>query len=117
MLLIFNILTSSQYVFFQILIVSCIGSLLGEFKVTTLSIIDIKIKLFILNWFMSWFAGMIIGLLLNGTISKQNSSITIAGAGLSSFIGHKKALGIAENIFNNIITIPKKEEEKNKKFK
>lgn len=104
-----TILDLMNYSVVQIVLVACIGALLGEMKKEVDDEESAHLGKFIVSWLSSGFGGVMVGLLLQGTIAKDNLYIVLGSSGVAGYAGQKQSLGFALSILSKIAG---KEEEK-----
>lgn len=95
----------------QIILVAYIGALFGEMKKEVDDDEAIHFGKFLISWMSSGFGGVMVGLLLRGTISKDNVYVVLGGAGLAGYAGQQKSIGLATRLLTMFIH---NEEKKNK---
>jgi hypothetical protein len=87
----------------QIILVAYVGALLGEMKKEIDDEDSIVLSKFVIAWMSSGFGGVMIGLILQGTVAKDNNYIVLSGSGIAGYVGQKKSIGIAAKFLNGII--------------
>jgi hypothetical protein len=87
----------------QIILVAYIGALLGEMKKEIDDEESIVLSKFVITWMSSGFGGVMIGLILQGTVAKDNNYIVLGGSGIAGYAGQQKSIGIATKFLNSII--------------
>lgn len=87
----------------QIILIAYIGALFGEMKKEVDDHEEVVFSKFIVSWLASGFGGVMVGLMLRGTISKENVYITLGGAGVAGYAGQQKSIGIATRILTMLL--------------
>lgn len=87
----------------QIILVAYIGALLGEMKKEIDDEESIVLSKFVITWMSSGFGGVMIGLILQGTVAKDNTYIVLGGSGIAGYAGQQKSIGIATKFLNSIL--------------
>lgn len=98
MSLFIRILLSTQVSLIQILIAAYVGALIGEVQKEINDDEEIKFLEFFVSWFSSGFVGTMVGMILQGTVAKDNVYLVAGGTGVAGIIGRKKALILAQKI-------------------
>jgi hypothetical protein len=84
----------------QIILVAYIGALLGEVKKEVDDDDAVNIGKFLITWLCSGFGGVMVGLLLQGTVAKDNNYVVLGASGIAGFAGQQKSIGIATKLIN-----------------
>jgi hypothetical protein len=87
----------------QIILVAYIGALLGEMKKEIDDEESIVLSKFVITWMSSGFGGVMIGLILQGTVAKDNNYIVLGGSGIAGYAGQQKSIGIATKFLSTMI--------------
>lgn len=92
-----------QYQVVQIILVAYIGALLGEMKKEIDDEEALQLSRFVITWMGSGFGGVMIGLILQGTVGKDNHYVVLGGSGIAGYAGYKKSLKIATKVIDKLI--------------
>lgn len=106
-----TILNLMDYSVVQIVLVSCIGALLGEMKKEVDDDESVHLGKFVVSWLSSGFGGVMVGLLLQGTFAKDNLYIILGSSGVAGYAGQKKSLELAQSILSKFVGGDKKDDE------
>lgn len=87
----------------QIILVAYIGALLGEMKKEIDDEESLVLSKFVVTWMSSGFGGVMIGLILQGTVANDNNYIVLGGSGIAGYAGHQKSIKIVTKFLNNMI--------------
>jgi hypothetical protein len=98
MSLFMQVLLSNHISIIQILIVAYIGALIGEIQKEIDDDEKVKLLGFCVSWLSSGFIGTMAGMMLQGTVAKDNSYLVLGGSGVAGFMGRKKALTIIQKM-------------------
>lgn len=106
-----------KYSVVQIVLVAYVGALLGEMKKEVDDDESIHLGKFIVSWLASGFGGVMVGILLQGTIAKDNLYMILGSAGIAGYAGQNKSIGFATTLLMRVLGGKEKEEKEEDKPK
>lgn len=98
-----TLLNILQLQIIQIILVAYIGALLGEMKKEVEDNEEIMMMKFLVSWLGSGFGGVMVGLLLQGTVASDNNYVIMGASGLAGFAGQQKSVGLATKILSALV--------------